>query len=109
MVANSVSTLSIAAIEDPISKYIPFSSRLTEHIVSTRGGDYMTTWSIKGLPFEGLSMNDAYSKMEALNLLVRGLSNGRYAFWVHRVRRFTSDRLETPSQGFQEALLKKYY
>jgi type IV secretion system protein VirB4 len=109
MAASSVSTRNIAASEDLISKYIPFSSRLTDHIVSTKGGDYMTTWSIKGLPFEGLSMNDAYSKMEALNLLVRGLSNGRYAFWVHRVRRYTSDRLETPSIGFQEELLRKYY
>jgi type IV secretion system protein VirB4 len=103
------STLGIAAIEDAASRYIPFSARLTESIVSTKSGDHMTTWSISGLPFEGLSMDDAYKKMEALNLLVRSLSTGRYAFWVHRIRRFTSDRLATPDQGFPQELMQKYY
>ena len=103
------STLKIASSEDTASRHIPFSSRLTDHIVSTRTGDFMTTWAITGLSFEGLSDDEAYGKMESLNLLVRGLSNGKYAFWVHRIRRFTSDVLEVPSGGFPQHLIEKYY
>lgn len=103
------SSRALAAREDLASAHLPFSARITPHVVSTRGGDYMSTWSIAGLSFEGLSDAEAYARMEALNLLVRSLSNGKYAFWVHRIRRLTSDALEVPDAGFPHVLLKKYY
>jgi type IV secretion system protein VirB4 len=103
------SSSELAAKEDTASRHIPFSSRLTANVVSTRGGDYMSTWFIGGLSFEGLSNEESYAKMEALNLLVRSLSNGKFAFWVHRLRRATSDTLEIPTVGFPQHLLQKYY
>jgi len=109
MKMDSAATLRIASTEDNASGHIPFSSRLNESIISTKSGDYMTTWSIRGLSFEGLSNAEAYGKMESLNLLVRGLSNGKFAFWVHRIRRKTSDALDIPSIGFPHELLEKYY
>ena len=109
MTSPSSSTLGIAALEDTASRHIPFSSRITDHIVSTRHGDYMTTWLIDGLSFENLSTEDAYARMDALNLLVRSLSNGKYAFWVHRIRRATLDQLDIPEQGFPQHLIDKYY
>ncbi|WP_292938083.1 VirB4 family type IV secretion/conjugal transfer ATPase [Noviherbaspirillum sp.] len=109
MKQGSAATVRIASTEDTVSRLIPFSSRLTSNIVSTRNGDYMTTWFIHGLSFEGMSNEEAYAKMEALNLLVRSLSNGKYAFWVHRVRRHTYDTLDTPRSGFPYQLIKKYY
>ncbi|UTY59673.1 VirB4 family type IV secretion/conjugal transfer ATPase [Massilia sp. erpn] len=102
-------TLELAVKEDLISKHLPFSARVTENVVSTRGGDYMSTWSVTGLPFEGLSCAEAYAKMEALNLLVRSLSNGKYAFWVHRIRRTACDALSVPAGGFPHRFLQKYY
>jgi type IV secretion system protein VirB4 len=109
MSAANPSSLSLATLEDTASRHIPFSARLDEHIISTRNGDFVSTWFIEGLSFEGLSNDEAYAKMEALNLLVRSLSNGKYAFWVHRIRRNTSDMLEIPEAGFPQELLKKYY
>ena len=109
MTAGQPSTMSIAATEDTTSRHIPFSAALTGSIVSTRSGDFMSTWFVKGLSFEGLSNEDAYSRMNALNLLVRSLSNGKYAFWVHRIRRFVSDTLAVPEVGFPNHLVQKYY
>ncbi|WGG49412.1 VirB4 family type IV secretion/conjugal transfer ATPase [Rugamonas sp. DEMB1] len=100
---------SIAALEDTASRHLPFSARLTDSIVSTRNGDYMSTWAIGGLSFEGLNDDEAYAKMESLNLLVRSLSNGKYAFWIHRIRRATADQLSIPAHGFAHDLVKKYY
>ena len=102
-------TLDLAAREDRVSSHLPFSAKVTENVVSTRGGDYMSTWSITGLSFESLSYAEAYAKMEALNLLVRSLSNGKYAFWVHRIRRIAGDVLSVPEAGFPQRFLQKYY
>ena len=109
MKLESASSLAVASNEDTASRHIPFSSRLTDSIVSTRSGDFMTTWAMDGLSFEGLSDDEAYGKMDALNLLVRSLSNGKYAFWVHRIRRSISDTLEIPELDFPKHLLEKYY
>ena len=97
------------AVEDALSRIVPFSYSLTEEVVVTTSGDYVSTWLIAGLPFEGLSSNEAVQHMNALNLLIRGLSNGKFAFWVHRVRRRVGDRLELPPEGFPRQVMEKYY
>lgn len=95
--------------EDFASTHIPFSSPITDHIVSTNNGDYMSTWCIEGLSFEGMSFDEVYARMDALNLFVRGLSNGKYAFWSHRVRRPITDELSLPPKGFAHDLVAKYH
>jgi type IV secretion system protein VirB4 len=106
----TLSTGQLAASEDAVSRVIPFSSQLTESIVSSTTGDYMSTWIVDGLSFEGLSNEDAYARMSSLNLFVRSLSNGKYAFWVHRVRRAVADGLALPEKdGFPRQFLAKYY
>lgn len=98
-----------AALEDRMSAHIPISGMLTSGIGTTRAGDYLSTWSIDGLSFEGLSDAQALSRMDALNLLVRSLSNGHFAFWVHRLRRKVRDRLTAPGEGFSQRLIERYY
>lgn len=105
----SASTQRLANQDDVLSRHIPMSARITDSIVSTRGGDYMSTWEIDGLAFDGLSIADAYAKMEAFNVLVRSLSNGKFAFWVHRIRRFTGARLSAPGESFAQHVVEKYY
>lgn len=95
--------------EDLISHHLPFSSLVAESVVSTRDGDYLSTWSIEGLSFEGLSKDQAFLKMDQLNLLVRSLSNGHFAFWIHRVRRHVQDRLAVAGNKFSRELLQQYY
>lgn len=98
-----------SSTEDTLSRVIPFSYSLTSEIVVTKAGDYLSTWLIEGLPFEGLSDSQALSQMNALNMLIRSLSNGKFAFWVHRVRREISDSLQLPNEGFAQDFMKKYY
>ena len=103
------STQRLANQEDVLSRHIPMSARITSTVVSARTGDYMSTWQIDGLAFDGLSIAEAYGKMEAFNVLVRSLSNGKFAFWVHRLRRFTGARLTAPEETFAQHVVEKYY
>jgi type IV secretion system protein VirB4 len=102
-------TQKIANAETPFSRFIPFSFSVAEHIVGLQTGDYACTWKLQGLPFEGLSFEQAYAKMESFNLLIRGLSNGKFAFWTHRIRRQIQDSLSSPEQGFAKELMDRYY
>ena len=95
--------------EDFASSHIPFSSSVTDHIVSTTNGDFISTWNVEGLSFEGMAPDEIHSRMDALNLFIRGLSNGKFAFWTHRVRRPVSDELSLPPSGFSRDLVKKYH
>jgi type IV secretion system protein VirB4 len=97
------------ALEDHVEAHLPFSVYTAPGVVNTRSGDYMSTWSIDGLSFEGLSEGQTLARMDGLNLLIRGLSNGQFAFWVHRIRRGIRDRLSSPATGFSHDLLEKYY
>jgi len=69
----------------------------------------MSSWFIQGLSFEGLSHQELMPKWIRSICLCAVLSNGKFAFWVHRIRRFTSDDLETPSYGYPQNLMQRYY
>lgn len=102
-------TMQLSAREDSPTRLIPMSYSLTESVVVSHAGDYMTSWLIEGLPFEGLSQEQALTQMNALNQLVRSMSNGRYAFWIHRVRRQIADGLAVPPEEFARDTMTKYY
>lgn len=107
--ADFFKSLDIAGKEDRLARLVPFAWPVTSSIVMTRAGDYLSTWRIKGLPFEGLDGQEIDAKMDALNVFIRSLANGKHAFWVHRVRREITDRLAAPASGFAQALVEKYY
>ncbi|WP_179106882.1 VirB4 family type IV secretion/conjugal transfer ATPase [Variovorax sp. KK3] len=102
-------TIRLSTREDSQSRILPFSYSSTEDVVVLKTGDYISTWLIEGLSFEGLSNEEAVAQMNALNLFIRGLSNGKFAFWVHRVRRRIGDSLSLPPPGFARDLMAKYY
>ena len=41
-----------AKAENPLARFIPFSSLVSEHDVITRGGDYLRVWRLDGVAFE---------------------------------------------------------
>ena len=96
------------AVDDQISRIVPFSVALNDNVTSTKSGDLVSSWLIDGLSFEGMGMAQAEQQMAQLNLLVRSLSNGKFAFWVHRIRRAIGDELNIPASGFAHDFLKKY-
>src|SRR5690606_26672240 len=99
-----------ANTEDSLERIVPFSSIVGDGIVCTKNGDYVRTWRIEGMSFEGLSDEAVYARMEALNLFIRAHATGKYAFWVHRIRRYISDTLEVPEYNdFTHDLMTRYY
>lgn len=99
---------SLANAEDELARLIPFSSQVADGVLLTRTGDFVASWQVAGIPFEGLSRAESASALDALNLLVRSLSNGKFAFWTHRIRRRVTDSLSLPEDGFARQLVDRY-
>lgn len=96
--------------EDSLERILPFSSVIDDGLVCTKSGDFVSTWRVAGMNFEGLTDEEIYSRMDALNLFIRGLANGKFAFWIHRIRRFASDALEIPTyNNFTKNFITAYY
>jgi len=38
--------------DNPLTRFVPFSSQVSEHDVITRGGDFLRVWRLDGVAFE---------------------------------------------------------
>ncbi len=80
-----------AQAENPLARFIPFSSLVSEHDVITRGGDYFRVWRLDGVAFECADQHQIAERHEALCSLLRNLAGGQWAVWTHRLFRYGSD------------------
>jgi type IV secretion system protein VirB4 len=94
--------------ENPISRFIPFSSLVSDHDVITRGGDYLRIWRLEGVPFECADEDLIAERHEAKCSLLRNLAGGQFAIWEHRLHRVVEDRLQEPPDGFARDLALAY-
>ena len=76
-----------AKTENPLARFVPFSSLVSEHDVITRGGDYLRVWRLDGVPFECADEALIAERHEALCSLLRNLAGGQWAVWTHRLHR----------------------
>ena len=98
-----------ALAENPISRFVPFSSLVTPHDVITRGGDFMRVWRLEGVPFECADDMLILERHEALCSLLRNLAGGQWAVWTHRLHRAARDELKhPPGPGFAHDLSRSY-
>ncbi len=98
-----------ARAENPLARFVPFSSLVSPHDVLTRGGDYLRVWRLDGVPFECADEHLIAERHEALCSLLRNLAGGQWAVWTHRLHRVVSDELEHPSDlGFARDLSLAY-
>lgn len=98
-----------AKAENPLSRFVPFSSLVTEHDVITRGGDYLRVWRLDGVPFECADEALVAERHEALCSLLRSLAGGQWAVWTHRLHRLVVDNLQVPAErGFARELATAY-
>lgn len=98
-----------ARAENPLARFVPFSSLVSEHDVITRGGDYLRVWRLDGVPFECADEHLIAERHEALCSLLRNLAGGQWAVWTHRLHRVVSDELEHPrNTGFARDLSIAY-
>jgi type IV secretion system protein VirB4 len=95
--------------ENPLARFVPFSSMLSPHDVITRGGDYLRVWRLDGVAFECADEHLISERHEALCSLLRNLAGGQWAVWTHRLHRVVSDTLRHPADaGFARDLSIAY-
>lgn len=98
-----------AQAENPLARFIPFSSLISAHDVITRGGDYLRVWRLDGVAFECADEHQVAERHEALCSLLRNLAGGQWAVWTHRVHRIVRDTLLHPrAHGFARDLSLAY-
>jgi type IV secretion system protein VirB4 len=98
-----------ASAENPLARFVPFSSLVSPNDVITRGGDYLRVWRIDGVPFECADEHLIADRHEALCSLLRNLAGGQWAVWTHRLHRVVGDELEHPGDpGFARDLSVAY-
>lgn len=98
-----------AAAENPLARFVPFSSLVGANDVITRGGDYLRVWSLDGVPFECADEHQITERHEALCSLLRNLAGGQWAVWMHRLHRVVHDELRHPAgPGFARDLSVAY-
>jgi type IV secretion system protein VirB4 len=96
--------------ENPLARFIPFSSLVGPNDVITRGGDYLRVWRLEGVPFECADEHVIADRHEAMCSLLRSLAGGQWAVWTHRLHRVVTDQLHDPAEpGFAKDLSRAYY
>jgi type IV secretion system protein VirB4 len=95
--------------ENPLGRFVPFSSLISPNDVITRGGDYIRVWRLDGVPFECADEQIVAERHEALCGLLRNLAGGQFAVWTHRLHRSLQDCLtEPPEPRFARDLARAY-
>ena len=98
-----------ARTENPLARFVPFSSLVSPVDVITRGGDYLRVWRLDGVAFECADEHTVAERHEAKCSLLRNLAGGQFAVWEHRLHRAITDDMSAPSQpGFARDLAQAY-
>ncbi|MEO8313379.1 MAG: VirB4 family type IV secretion/conjugal transfer ATPase [Pseudomonadota bacterium] len=64
----------------------PYAAHLTAHIVSTKAGDCLQVFRLRGAPFESADDVEINGWHERLNALLRNISAPEIALWAHVIR-----------------------
>ena len=98
-----------AQTENPLTRFVPFSSLVSPNDVITRGGDYLRVWRLDGVPFECADEHTIAERHEAKCSLLRNLAGGQFAVWEHRLHRAIDDDLSLPRDpGFACDMAQAY-
>ena len=100
-----------ARAENPLARFVPFSSLVSPHDVITRGGDYLRVWRLDGVPFECADEHLIAERHEAKCSLLRNLAGGQFAVWEHRLHRGDRRRdcATRPSRASRATCRSAYY
>mgnify|MGYP006395910005 CR=1 FL=1 len=77
--------------ETPASQYIPYSSHVTENIVSTHKAEYVTVWKVTGRSHLSASQDDVSRWLHELNNTIRGFASPHVELWSHVIRHRVND------------------
>jgi type IV secretion system protein VirB4 len=88
--------------------HIPYLAHVSEHIVSTRTGDFIQVFRLGGLGFETTDVAQLNTWHERLNVLWRNLASPHVALWTHVVRDRKQIEDAEPEAGFAGLLNGEY-
>jgi len=86
--------------EKRVADFIPYSHHVTPTIIATKGGEYLSTWTVGGLSHETASRAELGSRVSDLNNAWRGIAEAGTAFWSHVVRRRVHEYPASDFEGF---------
>ncbi|CAO1670505.1 VirB4 family type IV secretion/conjugal transfer ATPase [Salinicola sp. NYA28a] len=69
--------------EQAAAQYIPFRSHVTENIISTENGEYVTTFRVRGRTYETASDQELIQWCLDLNHMLKQVGDEHVSFWTH--------------------------
>lgn len=81
--------------EQSASQYIPYSSHVTESIISTVNGEYVVTFQIEGRSFDTASKGELKQWVNELEGFVRQIGDEHISIWTHLHHRITQEYQDT--------------
>jgi len=96
-----------------IGEFISVSTHVSPTVLKTRGGDFLLSWRLEGLPFVGREEWDLEHRHNTFNRMLQTLRAPDFvnvAFWTHDLRRRRSIKANSRfRQGFNQDLSDAYY
>jgi type IV secretion system protein VirB4 len=97
-------------MEMDLSRFIPFAHIVSDGVIGSNNGDFMSTWRIFGIDATTKNDDDLQLELAKLNSFIRTLATGEFTFYTHRIPKKTTLTLSIPTNNlFVENLLHKYY
>lgn len=110
-IAKKIGSTAIEALtrEKSCADFIPYSHHVTDEIISTKEGDYLSVWRIEGKSHQSASHEELMRWVIELNNTLKSMDGDGVSFWSHTVRRKVQ---EYPSHEYENefcrTLDKKY-
>ncbi|MCW5589660.1 MAG: VirB4 family type IV secretion/conjugal transfer ATPase [Legionellales bacterium] len=80
-------SLSLMGNEKTLADRIPYAYHVTDHVIATHAGDYLSVWKLNGRSHQCTDKTLQAKWIEDLNQLLRGLLHHNVCFWSHLHRR----------------------
>ena len=65
----------IAAHESPVEEFITFSHHVSESVISTKKGEYVSVWKLAGRSNEGIAIEDLFRWTKDLGQMIRAIQS----------------------------------
>jgi type IV secretion system protein VirB4 len=96
-----------------IGEFISLSTHVSPTVLKTRGGDFLLTWRLEGLPFVGREEWEIEHRHNTFNRMLQTLRAPDFvnvAFWVHDLRRRRAIKNNSRfKQAFNQTLSDEYF
>lgn len=106
---GAIESLKILQSETPISKFLPYSHHVTEDIIASKSGEYVSVWKIEGRSHQSASTEEHFQWVEELNNVLKGIGSAHLSLWSHIIRRRVYEYPESEFENpFARQLDEKY-